>query len=228
MTILASSDSIALHSGEYVERYLAKPLDRVRALASRMTYDGTTCIADFGCGSGMLLHALDRPFGAYEGIDFSPDFIAAAERWAAAGSCRNYHFHLGDINEFARLHPGAFDIATTLDFSEHVEDSMAIEIYASIRSSLRPGGRLYLHTPNLDFFLERAKSIGIVPQFPEHIAVRNAGQMVALLAKAGFDPGHIRVQIIPHYNVLKILHPLSRLPVIGKLFGARLWLEAKA
>ena len=227
MTTLAPVDSVALHSGEYVERYLAKPLDRVRALASRMNYGATSRIADFGCGNGMLLHALDRPYGAYHGIDFSPDFIAAAERWAADSGCANYRFHLGDIREFCASHRAEFDIATTLDFSEHVEDGLATEVYAGIRSSLRPGGRLYLHTPNLAFFLERAKAVGIIPQFPEHIAVRDAHQTVALLAKAGFDPARIRVQVIPHYNVLKVLHPLSRLPLIGELFGARLWIEAE-
>ena len=55
------SDAIALHSGDYVERYNAKPIDRVRNLARRMRLAPDARLADFACGNGMLLHALDRP-----------------------------------------------------------------------------------------------------------------------------------------------------------------------
>jgi len=226
MTGLA--DHVALHSGDYVERYRAKPLDRVRALVRRIDYEPQSRIADFGCGNGMLLQALDRPFASYDGVDFSPDFVAAATSWAQSTQRRNYRFHLADIREFCAARAEAFDIATTLDFSEHVEDDLATEIYAAICNSLRPGGKLYLHTPNLDFFLERAKDVGIVPQFPEHIAVRNGAQTAALLERAGFSAQHIKVATIPHYNVLKWLHPLSQLPFAGPLFAARLWIVAQA
>lgn len=222
------AEQVALHSGDYVERYMAKPLDRVRALVRRIDYGPQSRIADFGCGNGMLLQALDRPFASYDGVDFSPDFVGAATSWAQSAQCRNYRFHLADIREFCAARAEAFDIATTLDFSEHVEDDLATEIYAAIRNSLRPGGKLYLHTPNLDFFLERAKNVGIVPQFPEHIAVRNGAQTAALLERAGFSAQHIEVATIPHYNVLKWLHPLSMLPFAGPLFAARLWIVAQA
>jgi SAM-dependent methyltransferase len=167
-------------------------------------------------------------FGSYDGIDFSPDFIAAANSWAERTGRHDYRFHCCDIRDFCARNRNAFDVAATLDFSEHIEDALAIEIYAAIRQSLRDGGRLYLHTPNLDFFIERAKQIGIRPQFPEHIAVRNGKQTARLLERAGFDPAAIKVEIVPHYNGLKLLHPLSRLPWVGRLFAARLWVEAVA
>src|SRR3546814_6270227 len=72
--------SIALHSGDYVERYNAKPLHRVRSLAGRMVLTNDVKIADFACGNGMLLHALGGRFPSYDGVDFSPDFVASAER----------------------------------------------------------------------------------------------------------------------------------------------------
>ena len=176
----------------------------------------------------MLLQAIGDGFGSYDGIDFSPDFIAAAEEWAEGTGRKRYRFHCCDIRDFCARHPRTFDVAATLDFSEHIEDSLAIEIYAAIKRSLIPGGRLYLHTPNLDFFMERAKQVGIVPQFPEHIAVRTGKQTARLLEAAGFERDAIRVAYIPHYNVLKALHPLSRLPLVGKAFAARLWIEAFA
>ena len=221
-------DSLALHSGDYVERYNAKPLSRVQNLVPRMALTQDTRIADFACGNGMLLQALGDRFCAYDGVDFSPDFIAAARRWAERSGRRSYRFHCCDIRDFCAGNPKAFDVAATLDFSEHIDDELAIEIYRAIRRSLDDGGRLFLHTPNLDFFMERAKQVGIVPQFPEHIAVRNGPQTVRLLEKAGFDPAKIRVETIAHYNALRLLHPLSRLPLIGNVFAARLWIEARA
>lgn len=223
-----SDPHLALHSGAYVESYKAKPLSRVKNLVRKMGSTDGASIADFACGNAMLLQVLPEGFASYDGIDFSPDFIAAAREWAEETGRSKYQFHCQDICDFCDSHPAHYDIAATLDFSEHVDDDLAIRIYRAIHKSLKPGGRLFLHTPNLDFFMERAKAIGLLPQFPEHIAVRNGPQTTALLEKAGFPPGGITLQTIPHYNILRVLHPLTRLPVIGKLFAARLWIEAVA
>jgi 2-polyprenyl-3-methyl-5-hydroxy-6-metoxy-1,4-benzoquinol methylase len=227
-TSAATEHSLALHSGDYVERYNSKPLARVKNLVPRMNLTRETRIADFACGNGMLLQAIGDHFASYDGVDFSPDFIAAANAWAERSGKQRYRFHCSDIRDFCARNPQAFDVAATLDFSEHIDDDLAVDIYAAIQKSLRPGGSLYLHTPNLDFFLERAKASGILRQFPEHIAVRNATQTADLLIKAGFDRSEIKTEIVPHYNVLKWLHPLSKLPGVGSHFSARLWVTAVA
>ena len=220
--------SIALHSGDYVERYNAKPLHRVRNLAGRMALKSDAKIADFACGNGMLLHALGGRFQSYDGVDVYPHVVASPEAWAQREGFHKNRFHCCDIRDFCSRHSGYFDAAATLDFSEHVEDPLAIDIYASIRRSLRSGGRLYMHTPNLDFFMERAKQVGIIPQFPEHVAVRNGDQTAALLVAAGFDRAAIEVQTIAHYNLLKFVHPLAAIPRVGGFFAARLWIVATA
>ncbi len=220
--------SIDLHSGEYVERYKAKPISRVRNLVPLMKLTRETRIADFACGNGMLLQAIGDNFQSYDGVDFSPEFVVAANEWAEETGRDRYAFHCCDIRDFCAEHQQTFDVATTLDFSEHIDDALAIEIYTAIRTSLRPGGRVYLHTPNLDFFMERARQIGFVAPFPEHIAVRNGPDTAALLVEAGFAPEAISVQIVPHYNIWRRLHPLSGLPLIGRLFAARLWITAVA
>jgi 2-polyprenyl-3-methyl-5-hydroxy-6-metoxy-1,4-benzoquinol methylase len=220
--------SLALHSGDYVARYNRKSLARVRGLLRYMDVADDSEIADYACGNGMLLQVLGERAGAYHGVDFSPEFISSAEAWAERSRLGNCRFHCDDIVSFARRHAGRFDRAATLDFSEHVEDEEAVPIYAAIRSSLKPGGKLYLHTPNLDFIIERLKQRGIMRQFPEHVAVRNGEQTAAMLVKAGFAADRIRIRYIPHYNVMKLLHPLSLLPGIGKFFRARIWIEAEA
>lgn len=220
--------SRALHSGDYVARYERKSLDRVAALVPRMRLRDEDDVADFACGNGMLLQVLGDRRGRYDGIDFSADFIAVAERAAQRLGLGRYRFHCRDIVDFCGDHRAAYDVAATLDFSEHVDDETFVAIYAAIRSSLRPGGRLFLHTPNRAFFLEAMKAAGVLPQFPEHIAVRDARATADLLERAGFRRSGLRIEEIAHYNVLKIVHPLRRLPWIGRRFAARLWIEAQA
>lgn len=112
------------------------------------------------------------------------------------------------------------------DLTEHIDNAMAISIYSAMRSALRLGGKFNLHMPSLDLFMERAKDIGLLKQFPEHIAVSNGEGTTGVLIKAGFDVNKIKVETIAHYNILKIVHPLGKLPLVGKYFQARLWIEA--
>jgi 2-polyprenyl-6-hydroxyphenyl methylase / 3-demethylubiquinone-9 3-methyltransferase len=221
-------DAIELHSGDYVERYKRKPLRRVSNLAAKMALRDGDELADFACGTGMLLHAIGARKGLYHGIDFSPDFIAAAREWAERSALQNWEFHCTDIIDFCGQNPQRFDVATALDFSEHVNDEEATEIFNSIRRSMKPGGTLYVHTPNREFFIEQMKERGILKQFPEHIAVRSPAQMRRLLVEAGFNQHDIAIQSIPHYNILKVVHSLGSLPIIGKYLRARLWITARS
>lgn len=219
--------SLALHSGKYVERYNAKPISRVVNLIRYMGLTPETRIVDYACGNGMLLQAIGDNFASYDGVDFSSDFITSANEWAQRTQRARYRFHCCDIRDYCDRNREVFDVATTLDFAEHIDDVLAIEIYTSIRKSLRPGGRLFLHTPNLEFFMERARQLRVLPPFPEHIAVRNAQQTTEILVKSGFVRDDISVRVVPHYNILRYVHPLSKLPLVGGLFSARLWVEAR-
>jgi 2-polyprenyl-6-hydroxyphenyl methylase/3-demethylubiquinone-9 3-methyltransferase len=216
-----------LHSGEYVARYVRKPLTRVERLAPLMDLQPHHLLADFACGDGMLAEVVKDRVAAYHGVDFSQDFIDAARLRAARAGLTRATFHCADIVEFCRANPCAYDVGSALDFSEHVDDSTFVEIFSAIRECLKPGGRLYLHTPNLGFFLERAKAAGILRQSPEHIAVRDLAQNIGLLRASGYDADKIEGRVLPHYNVLKLLHPLRSTPVLGPLFEARLFISAR-
>jgi 2-polyprenyl-6-hydroxyphenyl methylase/3-demethylubiquinone-9 3-methyltransferase len=214
-----------LHSGKYVEMYERKPVSRLRRLVPRLKLRGDEVLADFACGNAMLLPLVHARIRGYHGVDFSEDFIRVARERAAAAGIVNCAFHCRDIVEFCDQHCGQFDIGTAFDFSEHIDDQDFVRIFTAIRASLKPGGRLLLHTPNLDFFMERLKERGVLAQFPEHIAVRTGDQNRALLRQCGFTDQQIRVDYIAHYNVLGILHFLRHLPLIGKYFRARLVIE---
>lgn len=218
---------LELHSGAYVEDYERKPLSRLERLVPLMHLGPKDLVADFACGNAMLLPLIHDRVGQYHGVDFSPDFIASARRRAEANLITNCNFYCEDIVSFCDQHRGMFDVATAFDFSEHIDDDDFVRFFGAIRASLRDGGRLYLHTPNLTFFMERMKQHGILTQFPEHIAVRDAAANLELLALAGFAPERINVRRIAHYNVLKALHPLRHLPLIGDMFAARLFIECR-
>ncbi|NLW96561.1 class I SAM-dependent methyltransferase [Luteimonas wenzhouensis] len=228
MTESAEDRSKALHSGEYVRRYERKPVSRISRLIPSMQLGPRTRLVDYACGNAMLLGEVHDIVEHYVGVDFSEDFIAAAKARAARLGATNCEFHCTDIVAFAQSHHDEFDVATALDFSEHVADEDLIPILAAIRRTLKPGGRLYLHTPNLDFFMERMRDSGfILKQRPEHIAVRDSRDNVRVLMAAGFQEQDIRVSLIPHYNILKLVDPLRHLPWVGRYFEARIFIECR-
>lgn len=220
-------ESVRMHSGAYVEMYEHKPIFRIARLVPRMALAGNEELLDVACGNAMLLPLVHDKVRAYHGVDFSPDFIRVAEQRAASNGIANCSFHCENIVAFCNARPGRFDVATALDFSEHIDDADFVSIFSAIHSSLRDNGRLYLHTPNLTFLPELLKEWGVLPQFPQHIAVRDAAHHLRLLEESGFAHDRIRVEQLPHYNVMRFLHPLRGLPVLGKFFVARLFIECR-
>ena len=140
LAMATKRDSVALHSGDYVEKYNRKPLNRVKRLIKMMQIGPDDRIADFACGNGMLLQAIGSREGHYVGVDFSMDFIDSANVWATKSGLQNYEFVCADIIEFCARYPGQFDIGTTLDCSEHIDDELAQQIYSCSRKSLKPDG----------------------------------------------------------------------------------------
>ena len=217
----------ALHSTGYVERFCKEQSSwRLERLLPLMEFPREAVVADFACGNGMMLDLVAKKVSRYCGVDFSEDFIAEAERRISALGVSNAEFFCESIQSFCRKNPSRFDAAFAMDISEHVYDDEWSEILGQIRESLKPGGFLYLHTPNLDFFLELLKDRNlIVRQFPEHIAVRNMKQNIKIIRDSGFNIS--RKDFIPHYNILRFLHPLSNLPAFGRYFRARLFIVAQ-
>ena len=224
---LGPEERKAMHGDAYVERFKNEQSEkRIARLVQLMNLDGTEQIVDIGCGNAMSLSALDGKFHTYAGIDFSDPFIAAAREKALSLSIERAEFFCGSAETYAEKNTNRFDVALALDISEHVYDKEWLLILQAIHKLLRNGGKLFIHTPNLNFFIERLKAKNIVlKQFPEHIAVRNMHQNIELLEEAGF---RIRsAQALPHYNWLAALHLLSHLPLIGHFFEARLFIEAE-
>jgi 2-polyprenyl-6-hydroxyphenyl methylase / 3-demethylubiquinone-9 3-methyltransferase len=221
------ADLKALYGDAYVARYRAQPPERLARLLPYIQLRPTACVADFGCGNGMLYDLIGHRVREYVGVDFSESFIRAARERVNGARSRNAQFVCSSIEAFCATRPASMDAAFAMDFSEHVYDDEWHEILRSIRSVLKPGGALYLHTPNAAFIVERLKARNfILAQQPEHIAVRTASENCRLLREAGFDITTARV--LPHYlPVMRRVHALTVLPGLGRLFGARLFIEAQ-
>jgi len=135
-------------------------------------------------------------------------------------------WHQEDIVSFLTRRPNTFDNVFALDFSEHVDDDVWAGILAGVTIALKPEGSLYIHTPNREYIIEVLKHVGILKQFPEHIAVRDAVQNSRLLQDAGFQL--VSCKFLSHYEPRqKPLALLSYVPFLGRFFRARLFITAR-
>ena len=220
-----STDTKHLHGSEYVNKFEDnQSLYRLERLLTHITLNRGDTVLDCGCGNGMLLPLIEEKIETYVGLDFSPQFVERARQKNKSARC-HFTFICVDIIEHCKSTPNTYDVAMAMDLSEHVADNEWKSILTAINFSLKKGGKLYLHTPNRDFFLEKMKENNIfLKQFPEHIAVRTKAENVDLVMKGGFSDASTLG--LPHYNILRFLHPLSKLPMIGKWFEARILLSA--
>lgn len=199
--MLSENELKKLHSDDYVKGFeTSKSKFRLERLSHLLDLNSSHNVVDFACGSGIMLPLVGNKVNSYTGVDFSEDFISLAKSNASKLSISNANFECKDILEFCSLNKESFDVAFAMDFSEHVYDDQWQKLLAAIRNSLKPGGKIYLHTPNAEFFLEKMKAKNfIVKQFPQDIAVRSPQENCDMLERCGFK---IRViKLIPHYNI---------------------------
>jgi 2-polyprenyl-3-methyl-5-hydroxy-6-metoxy-1,4-benzoquinol methylase len=216
-----------LYGKNYVEKFEKdqSPL-RIAHLMEYVDLSKEYEVADFGCGNGMLLDCVKDNVHAYYGVDFSDFFIRAARNRQKMQGISNAEFFCESIESFCSRNQGKFDAGFVIDLAEHVYDEDLTGILTAIRNTLKPGGKLYVHTPNADFFLEIMKKKNFVfRQFKEHVAVRNVCGNIRILEIAGFS--RYEVMLLPHYNILRYIHVLSFLPLIGKYFQARIFIIAE-
>jgi len=216
-----------LYKEEYVERFEREQSSyRIGRLLQYIDLPNDADIADFGCGNGMLLPCLSDRVKRYSGVDFSGQFILAARNRQKMQGIANADFFCESIESFCSRNRERFDAGFVLDLAEHIPDKEWSAILTAIHRSLRPGGKLYLHTPNAMFFLEIMKRYDVIlHQLEEHVAVRGVQENVRMLKEAGFSITGIR--LLPHYNILQFIHVVSFLPVIGKYFKARIFITAE-
>ncbi len=97
-------------------------------------------LLDVGSGVGEMLDTMAGLGWIAEGVDTDPRVVEECRR-------RGLHVRLGTL-EGARYPENHFHVVTSSHVIEHVYDPVGF--LAEIRRVLKPGGRVYLRTPNLD------------------------------------------------------------------------------
>lgn len=131
-------------------------------------------LLDVGCGAGAILSVMARDGWQAEGTELSS---LAAARLRSQGHC----IHVGELEELD-LPECHYDVVILSEIVEHLlEPRAALD---SARRLLRPGGALYLTTPNFDALSRRLLGARWrVITLPEHIRYFNPASLATVLAR---------------------------------------------
>ncbi len=133
---------------------------------------------DVGCALGSMLQSAKTEGWDPVGVETS-EF--AAKYAVEHTGCPVYAGSL----ERAAFPSGSFDVVTLMDVIEHVPDPS--ELIREIYRVLRPGGVIFIVTPNFASFFVRLygpKAYGVWPD--QHVVYFQPSTMTKLLRKAGF------------------------------------------
>lgn len=151
--------------------------------ATRRTQDGNTAstprLLDVGCGGGALLARMRSQGWEVEGIDIDRGALEVAR--AAGLPVR--HATLTDLATERPLRQ--FDVVTLDHVLEHLYDPVGS--LRAARLLLRPGGVLWLATPNLAALGHRSFGRSWMPlDPPRHLVLFSPGALQLALRSAGF------------------------------------------
>lgn len=138
---------------------------------------GRNKLLDVGCGNGeFLLRARSQGWDVY-GIDFD----AAALKHAAAARIPVVQ---GAV-EAGTFAPSSFDAITSHQVIEHVHHPA--QFLSALHAWLKPGGRLWIGTPNISSDLRKEFGPDWYPlQAPGHLQLFSPASLVRSLQAAGF------------------------------------------
>ncbi len=160
-------------------------------------------ILDLGCAYGAQMIYAGLQGAAMSGIDLDPVRVAMARRKLTASGLSG-DARVGDATALP-FEDGRFDGVLSSDFHEHLSHGQQIAVFRESRRVLKPGGRLVLKTPNLNYLTLatwikrlRALSKGRSPfgyviahtegtQNPEHVGLTTRSRMSRQLEEAGFQ-----------------------------------------
>jgi SAM-dependent methyltransferase len=144
----------------------------LRVLEDRIPVeDRPVQVLDFGCGTGAFLEDLGR-FGQVRGVDADPTAVSFCH---TRGRAEVIHAPPGVALPFS---DGTFDLVTTLDVIEHIDDDVAALV--ELRRVLRPGGTLLVAVPAFMFLWGKQDEVS------HHHRRYTSRTLRRALARAGF------------------------------------------
>jgi 2-polyprenyl-3-methyl-5-hydroxy-6-metoxy-1,4-benzoquinol methylase len=162
---------------ENLEGTLAERRAHIAAMKVYCPMPAHPRLLDVGCALGFMLHEAKLAGWEPEGIETS-EFAA---RYAAQHT--GCPVHAGTL-ETAGLERESFDVVTLMDVIEHVAEPR--KLIREIHQILRPGGILFIVTPNfgslfVKLYGPRAYGVG-----PDHVVYFEPSTMSRLLCEVGF------------------------------------------
>lgn len=153
--------------------------DRLRAESAGRT-DGFK-VLDVGCGSGRFLSSLNfLPIKARHAVDFSPLAIRECEAKGLPSHCGSIESALGA--GFVAMQ--SLDAVTSFHCLEHVEQP--VEFVEQMLSLLKPGGSLWVSTPNSPMSFE-SEWFDVLNHPPHHLGRWNPTAYRALARRLGCE-----------------------------------------
>lgn len=167
-----------------------------RELLAALGVEKGDTVADIGTGVGFMLPYLAEavgPNGRVFAEDIFPDFLEKAQQKISEHGWKNVTTVLGNEKD-AKLPPGAVDLALILDVYHHF--NYPAEVLASLRSALKPGGRVVV----VDFYRSRKHPRMSKDRLEGHIRLDRDG-FAAEIRSAGFELDR-QFDHLPHQYVL--------------------------
>ena len=180
------ADNVALH-----------PITAARyhEILQRLEADrGPGRLLDVGCGAGQFLEVARARGWDAEGTEISSSAAPFLEERGAT-------VHRGELPDIA-LDP-TYDAVTLFEVIEHFRRPQAY--LEAARRLLRPGGWLYLTTPNFDGLSRRLLGERWRVMAPEHLAYYSPRTLRRALARAGFVDVGVRSK---NLDVVDLSHKL--------------------
>jgi len=164
-----------------------------KAVGSFEKFRKTGKLLDIGFGEGGLLTVAEKNGWECYGTELSPQSLKY-------GSERNWKVSEDALAD-ERFPKEGFDVVTLVELIEHVPNPD--DFLQTACTFLRPGGLLYLTTPNIRSINQRWLGIDwSVISPPEHITVWSPAGIRKALARNGFIPKKIRTE---GFNPVEIL-----------------------
>lgn len=190
-SILTSRSIIARIAQSYLaDRYnLRIPGNRIAALSAKIAWpfrqqldyfmrnlpEGSGRLLDVGCGNGAFLQRAAKAGWQVEGVEPDP----SAATMARTSSDAIVHSSIDNVSR------ALFDVLTLSHVIEHLHDpANMLKICFKL---LRPGGRIWIATPNIAGTGHRVFAAGWQAlEIPRHLVMPSASALRSMLVDAGF------------------------------------------